>query len=177
MNLDASDQALDPQFFEGRVMVEITQWDWNLYVGFSPETVPIEYRFQGGLNYSRGLEIRGRVRAPSADRGKLIRIWLSPFGPDVGFGIDGLDSIGRFYRGRSEVDLSEYQASLYLPESALSPVVSCLSSIWRYLNFWTVDDGGDESPVSAFTFSATVHPNLLEWAGPELLLGSEADSP
>jgi hypothetical protein len=168
MNSDALKADLTAEFFEGRFMVEITQWDWNLYVGFSHEGVPIEHRFQGGLNYSRGIEIKGRIRAPRAHRGKPIRIWLSPVGPDVDFGVDGLDSIGRFYRRRSEADPSEYQVSLCLPESGLSPAISCLSSIWKYLDIWTVDDDDDEAPVAAFSFSASIHPNLVSWVGSEL---------
>jgi hypothetical protein len=131
----------------------------------------LEYRFQGGLNYSRGIEVIGRVRAPDPHRGKLMRIWLSPFGPETAFGTDGLDRVGQFYRDRSDEIGSDFQASLYLPEQALSPAVTCLSSVWRYLDIWIAEDQGDEAAVTAFSFSATIHPNLKEWAGADLEAG------
>jgi hypothetical protein len=57
--------APDAEFFNGRFMVEIEAWDWPIYVGISPDAIPPEYRFQGGLGYSRGIDITGRLRAPS----------------------------------------------------------------------------------------------------------------
>jgi hypothetical protein len=168
MTSDVANAALDAGFFDGRFMVEIRDWDWNLYLALSNPKVPKKYRFQGGLNYSRGIEIIGRVRAPSPHRGKLMRIWLSPFGSETTFGDGRLDRVGQFYRDRLEAIGADFEASLHLPESALSPAITCLSSVWRYLDIWIDEYQGDEAPVTAFSFSASIHPNLKEWAGVDL---------
>jgi hypothetical protein len=97
----------------------------------------------------------------------LIRIWLSPFGPDRDFSADGEESVGQFYRNRPDELGSRFQASLDLPESALLPALTCLGSVWKYLDLWTVDEG-PQVGVTAFCFSATIHPTLAGWAGPAL---------
>lgn len=171
MTTDVANAALDPGFFDGRFMVEIREWDWNLYLALSNPKVPKKYRFQGGLNYSRGVEIIGRVRAPNPLRGKLMRIWLSPFGPEIKFGAGGLDRVGQFYKDRLEAIGSDFEASLHLPEEALPPTITCLSSVWRYLDIWIGEYEGDEAAVAAFSFSASIHPNLKEWAGADLEAG------
>jgi hypothetical protein len=167
MDADLPKAALEPAFFDGRCMVEIVTWDWSLYVGLSPQSTPVEYRFQGGLNFSRGIEITGRVRAPSSHRGKTIRVWISPFGPGFEFGADALVDVGRLYKG-PEALKPDFQATLLLPEGALSATLTSLNSVWKYLDIWTADDGSDEVSITAFAFSASIHPNLADWAGPEL---------
>ena len=57
MTANEPNVALDPSFFDGRFMVEIREWDWNLYVALSHPKFPRKYSFQGGLNYSRGIQI------------------------------------------------------------------------------------------------------------------------
>ena len=169
MTTDASNVTEDEGFFDGRIMVEIAAWDWALYVGLlNQPSTPVEYQFQGGLNYSRGINITGRIRAPSSHRGELMRIWISPFGPGLDFGAEGLDNVGRFYRSRPDAPRPGLEASLLLPESALPQALTCLSSVWRYLDIWTAEAEGDEAPITAFSFSASIHPNLADWAGPEL---------
>jgi hypothetical protein len=168
MTSDVPNAAPDPAFFNGRFMVEIREWNWNFYLALSPSAVPMKYRFQRALNYSRGIEIIGRVRAPSQHRAKLMRIWLSPFGPKTVFGKKDLKWVGQFNRNFSDEFGCEFQSHLYLPEEALSPAVTCLSSVWRFLDIWIKEYAGDEAPVSAFSFSASIHPNLKEWAGDNL---------
>jgi hypothetical protein len=168
MSSDVPTAALEPGFFNGRFMVEIREWNWDFYLALSPAGVPVEYRFQGGLNYSRGIEIVGRVRAPNPHRAKPMRIWLSTFGPETRFGDGDLDRVGQFYRDRLGTSGPDFEASLHLPESALSPAITCLSSVWRYLDIWIDEYQGDEAAVTAFSFSASIHPNLAEWAGPDL---------
>jgi hypothetical protein len=168
MTSDAPNSAQDNAFFDGRFMVEIREWNWNFYLGLSHPQTPPEYRFQGGLNYSRGIEILGRVRAPKAHRGKMVRVWLSPFGPDIQYRSDGSPSVGQFYRDRPNADRSDFEASLHLPEEALSPTITCLGSVWRYLDIWIDEYDRDEARVTAFSFSASIHPNLAEWAGPDI---------
>ena len=75
MPADAPNTTLAPSFFNGRLMVEIEGWNWALTVGLSHPSTPPRYRFQGGLMYTRGIDIAGRIRAPSIHRGKQIRIF------------------------------------------------------------------------------------------------------
>src|ERR1700743_1487099 len=91
MTSDVPDHALDGAFFDGRLMVEIREWNWHFHLALSHPDIRAKYRFQRGLSYSRSIEIFGAVRAPHPDRGKLMRIWLSPFGPKITFGRNGLD--------------------------------------------------------------------------------------
>ena len=62
MTSDPSDPALDAAFFNGRFMVEIREWNWHFHLALSRPDVPVKYRFQRGLSYSRGIEIIGAVR-------------------------------------------------------------------------------------------------------------------
>jgi hypothetical protein len=168
MTSDVPNAALDPAFFNGRFMVEPREWNWNIYLALSHPEVPVEFRFQGGLSFSRAIEIIGRVRAPDPHKGKRARIWLSPFGPEVTFGGDGLDMVGQFYKDRPGADETDFEARLYLPEAALPPAVTCLGSVWRYLDIWIGKYEGYEAAVTAFSFSDSIHPNIAEWAGPPL---------
>ncbi|WP_397405170.1 hypothetical protein, partial [Phenylobacterium sp.] len=51
----------DPDALDNRLIIEILSWDWALHVGMAPDSVPQEQRHQGGLIYSRGLDINGRI--------------------------------------------------------------------------------------------------------------------
>jgi hypothetical protein len=90
--------ARDPRFFDGRILIDIETWDWNLRVAVSEPSKRLKSRFQG-LEYGRNFTIRGRVRAPSALRGKVLDVTLSPFGPKVLFGRNGLKEVGRLSVG------------------------------------------------------------------------------
>ncbi|MDB5453842.1 MAG: hypothetical protein JWO33_2420 [Caulobacteraceae bacterium] len=63
--------ALDPTFFEGRLLIDILSWNWNLHV-----TVPSEGGPQRSneFEYGRDFTISGRVRAPREVRGKSIKV-------------------------------------------------------------------------------------------------------
>jgi len=54
----------------------------------------------------------------------------------------------------------------------LSNALVCLGSTWEFLDIWTATDDAD-SAVTIFSFCAAIHPNIAEWAGPELELPSE----
>jgi hypothetical protein len=153
----------DPSFFAGRYLIEIVNWNWELHVGLSTESTPEEYRFQGGLNYSRGLNIEGHILAPKGDNGKVIGVWLYPMGPEVGFGPGHLDEVGQFHEYRDATRRRDFSASLLLPQDALAPAVTCLASVWKYIDIWTVDDPLDRASVTNFCFSRDIHKNLLPW--------------
>lgn len=152
-------------------MIEIEEWDWLLYVGLSHPSTPPKYRFQGGLMYTRGIDIAGRIRAPGVHRGKRVRVWISTFGPKVRFDLRSGD-VGRFHTDRLGEDGPPFDASLRMPEAALQDTLICLGSIWKFLDIWTVADQAG-SAITAFSFSAAIPPSIATWAGPELEPPSE----
>jgi hypothetical protein len=155
--------VFDPGFFNGRYLIEIERWDWNLHVALSPDATPPGQRFQGGLMYGRGLEIEGRILAPPPNRGQAIRVWTSNIGPEIDFTPQGQDDVGRLYNHRNKPGHRAYAATLLLPQDALPMAITCLASIWKYIHIWTVGEHNDEVQVTGFAFSADVHENLQPW--------------
>lgn len=164
METDQGDQSdLDPGPFENRYLIEIERWNWNLHVGLSAASTPMEHRFQGGLNYVRGFELTCGVLAPKAHAAKTLRVWLSPFGPDIQFGADALDDVGQLHHHADRRRGHDFSATLLLPESALPMTATCLGSIWKYLHVWVFDEADDHASISAYSFSSTVHKSLEPW--------------
>lgn len=157
------DAALDPRFFDGRILVDILAWDWNLRVAVAGLSARPKSRFQGGLDYGRDFKIQGRVRAPGPLRGKTIGVSLTPFGPKVLFGRNGLKEVGRLSVGTPGHDV-DFTATLMLPESASPSTATSLATTWKHLDLWTFDDTDEGARISAFSFSAAIHANLLDWA-------------
>lgn len=157
--------ALDPGFFDGRMMIDILAWDWNLRVAISPAAFRPKARFQG-LDYGRDFTITGRVRAPRELRGKTIKVTLSPFGPRVRFGRGGLKEVGRLTLLPLGGDL-DYRVTLMLPEEAIATTATSLASAWKHLDIWTFEEVPQDAMVSSYSFSAEIHPNLLAWANAE----------
>ena len=54
---------LDPRFFEGRLLIDILAWDWNLRLAINSKAMRTKARFQG-LDYGRDFIIQGCIRAP-----------------------------------------------------------------------------------------------------------------
>lgn len=157
--------ALDPGFFDGRFLIEIETWEPGLSVALSRKSIPEEYRSKDGLDHLRNFDIVGRIAAPKAHRGKSIRVWISPVGPEVRFGTESeeeRDEVGRlFYQPESRT--SDLSASLWLPESSLAFTVTCLASCWKFLHLWAFDEYDGEASVNRFSFSSNVHKNLDSW--------------
>lgn len=158
--------ALDPAFFEGRLLIDILAWDWNLRVAICSAETPPKSRFQGGLDYGRDFLVRGRVRAPKELRGRTIKVRLSPFGPKVRFGRGGLQQVGRLTVFPPAAD-TDFEAMLMLPESAIPAAATSLATIWKHIQLLTFDEGLEEAKVSAYFFAAEIHPNLQAWANAE----------
>jgi hypothetical protein len=155
--------ARDPRFFDGRILIDIEAWDWNLRVAVSEPSTRRKSRFQGGLDYGRDFKLRGHIRAPSAGRGKIVDVTLSPFGPKVLFGRNGLKAVGRLDVEKPGQD-ADFLATLMLPESAIPSTATSLASVWKHLDVWTFDATDEAAKISAFAFSAAIHPNLADWA-------------
>lgn len=154
--------ALDPSFFEGRLMIDILAWDWNLRVAINPNAMRPRARFQG-VDYGRDFTIHGRIRAPRELRGKTIKATLSPFGPKVRFGRGGLRQVGGLEVKAAGAD-HEFEVALMLPEEAISTTATSLASVWKHLSIWTFDEDVDSAKVEAYDFAADIHPNLRAWA-------------
>ena len=136
---DEGGAALDPSFFNGRLLIEILAWDWTLHVGLSHKLTPRKHRFQGGLDLERSIVLEGRILAPQDHRGHDVRVHFSPFGPGTKFGKRGMDRVGWFYLPRSAPEPRGYRASLLLPEADLTLLAVALSSTTKYLHLWTFD--------------------------------------
>jgi hypothetical protein len=149
--------ALDPTFFEGRFIVDILSWDWNLRVSATSAAG------HDGLDYGRHFTIMGRVRAPRELRGKTMKVTLSPFGPKVRFGRGGAQQVGLLTGPRTAAEF-DFEATLSLPEEATPTTATSLASIWKHLQMLTVDEGAQETKISAYFFGAEIPANLQAWA-------------
>src|SRR4051812_30331410 len=116
METEDEGAALHPSFFEGRLLVEILAWEWNLSVGLS-RVGPRKYRFQGGLDLVRTIRLEGRIQAPQEHRGRDIEVNVYPFGREMRFGRRSLKSVGSAVLPRSAAELASCRASLLLPEA------------------------------------------------------------
>lgn len=164
MEADNEDTArAGAPLLEGRFLIEIASWEGDLHVGLASQLTPREARFQGGLAFTRGLEIRGRVVAPKGSFARSINIWVSTFGPELQFGDDGLDEVGQFRTVAEDDRIHDLTATLLIPEAVLPFAATCLGSAWKYLHIWTFDEEDGRAGVSAFSFSSSIHENLRAW--------------
>ena len=162
---DRGGAALDPSFFEGRLLIEILTWDWTLHVGLSHKHTPRKDRFQGGLDLMRSIDVEGRILAPQEHRGHDVCVHFSPFGPRMRFGRRGLDRVGWFYLPRSAPEQRGYSASLLLPGADLTLLAVALSSTTKYLHLWTFDLDIDQANVRDYGLSSTISDKVKPWAG------------
>ena len=161
---DLPNAASHPGFFDGRLLIDILAWDWNLRVAVGEPVVTDSKSRSHGLDYGRDFTIHGRLRAPHELRGKTIKVTLTPFGPKVGFGRGGLQHVGAFTTPSEGFEL---EAVLMLPEDAITSTATSLGSRWKYLQIKTDDEGPDGTKASAYFFHARIHPNLEAWANAE----------
>jgi hypothetical protein len=152
--MSIEEAALGASSSEEEILVQIIEWDSELHMGLSSDLTPSNHKFQGGLGYVRGLRIDGRLLSPRRRCTRLIRLWLSPFGPDLKFGRGGLDEVGQINFDQPGSEKATVRATLLLPESALFSAVICMHSVWRYLRISTFDEHDGRASVSAFSFSA-----------------------
>jgi hypothetical protein len=145
-------------FFEGRLIIDILSWDWNLRVAINPAAMRSRSRFQG-LDYGRDFTIQGRIRAPRGLRGKAIKVTLSPFGPKVRFGRGGLGQIGTLEALPTGAE-HDFEATLMLPEDAIATTATSLASIWRHVQIHTFDEDLQGAKVSSLFFCAAIPPDL-----------------
>ncbi len=143
--------------YDDRFLVQISSWDWALHVGMAADHVPPEMRFQGGLLHSRGLYVEGTVLAPPEHRGKSIFLSLIVFGPDAEFGPGGLRDVGQLHEERGTARKADFSAILLMPQDALPGAMTCLASVWRFIDLWTGGDPSERASITDFAFGRTVH--------------------
>ena len=162
----AGDQADDGVTLgaDGQLWIEILSWDWNLAVALSSDLTPVEYRFQGGLNYSRSFELLGRIVAPRSHADETIRIWISPFDDDMRFGPDEMDEVGRLYLSPSPNNRADRAARLMLPADAVAPLGTSLSTVSKYLLIRIFDCRDAEASIDLYSFSSALPEHLRNTA-------------
>lgn len=161
-DLEPPNATSDPSFFDGRLMIDILAWDWNLRVATNQAVTRSKARSLV-LDYGRDFTIHGRVRAPREHRGKDIKVTLSPFGPKVRFGRGGLQQVGKLTVCPEGSDF-DLEAVLMLPEAAIASTAASLASTWKHLQIKTHDEGPGGAKASAYFFQARIPPNLEAWA-------------
>ncbi len=152
----AQDQSDGRAEMESEFRIEIFSWDWNLSVAISSDLTPAEQRFQGGLSYMRGFELWGRLATPETHQGKTVRIWISPFGPEITFGPDAIDEVGRLYLRPPATHNADWSVSLMLPENAIAPLATSLGTVSKYLFIRLFDVDAEEASIDFYSFSSTL---------------------
>ncbi len=135
-----------------RWWLEIVSWDLSLMVRMSTST-PTEYRFQGGLDYTRSLVLQCRVVNEGPFRGRQLGVWVSPFGPEMTFGPseDDLHDVGAIdLRPR---DPDRMNARLMIPAEAHALLATALASRTKYVLLETFDATPELEKVFGFLFS------------------------
>jgi hypothetical protein len=135
-------------------LVELRGSEGGLSVLPSPSGMPKKHRFQGGLNYSRMIEIDGRVLAPSNFGDRQMRIWLSQL-QEWDFDKHRPAYIGEIYDRTGELPGGGLEATMRIPKDAWLTAVECLNTIWRRLSFTAVDGDGNRMTIIAFSFSSS----------------------
>lgn len=138
-------------------IVELRRCDGGLHLLPSPPSVPKEHRFQGGLIYSRMIDIEGRVLAPHVLAGRSIRVWLSQL-QKWHFSREAPPYLGVLSDRANELPGGGLEASLYIPADAWLPTVECLGTIWKRLRMTGIDGDGVAMALVDFSFSSDEQP-------------------
>ena len=132
-------------------LIELRSCDGGLGVLPCPPSAPRAHRFQGGLIYSRMIDIEGRVLAPRGLADRPIRIWFDQQ-ESWRFSRRSPPHIGYLYDRTGELPGGGLEASLYIPKDAWIPAVDCLSAIWRRLRLTGVNGDGYRMRLVDFSF-------------------------
>lgn len=133
--------------------VELRGCDGGLSLLPCPPGVPKAHRFQGGLIYTRMIEIKGRVVAPRPILDRPIRIWLGQL-ERWHFSTREPPNIGDIYDRTGELPGGGLEAAIYIPKDAWSTSVLCLGTKWRRFDFTGVDGDGCRMRLVDFSFSS-----------------------
>lgn len=133
-------------------LVELRRSDGGLGVLPCPPSVPKAHRFQGGLIYSRMIDIEGRVLGPQGLAGRRMRIWLDQL-ESWHFSRRDPPHIGDIYDRTGELPGGGLETTLYIPKDAWPTAVYCLNTIWRRLKLTGAKGEGRRMTLVDFSFS------------------------
>jgi len=134
-------------------VVELLSVDGGLSLLPSPPGMPKPHRFQGGLIYSRMLNVEGRLVSPEPLAGRRIRLWIAPLerqplwrrrAPEIGY---ICDRTGDLPGGGLE-------AGIHIPEDDWLTSLHCLTTIWRSLRLAGIDGDGRQMRLAEYAFSS-----------------------
>lgn len=134
-------------------LIELRGYDGGLGLMPCPPSVPKAHRFQGGLIYSRMIEIEGRVVAPEGLAGRGMRIWLDQL-ESWHFSRSEPPQIGDIYDRAGELPGGGLETTLYIPKDAWLTATICLSTVWRHLRLTGADGDGRSMRLVDFSFSS-----------------------
>jgi hypothetical protein len=148
-------------------LVDLHGCDSGLGILPSPRLTPKKHRFQGGLLYSRMIEVDGRVLAPQGLADRRMRIWLSQL-EKWHFGRHEPPHIGAIFDRTGEVPGGGLETALYIPKDAWLTSIECLGMIWRRLSLTGVHGDGRRMTLVDFSFSSLPGSEILpERSGPQ----------
>ncbi len=133
--------------------VELEGCDGGLSLLPSPPQMPKAHRFQGGLIYTRTIEVTGRMTAPQPMSDRPIRIWLSQL-ERWHFSRREPPYIGDLCDRTHELPGGGLEAAIYIPKDAWSTSILCLGMKWRRFDFTGVDGDGRRMRLVDFSFSS-----------------------
>jgi hypothetical protein len=136
-----------------RLAIELSGLDGGLSLMPSHRLTPKAHRFQGGLNFSRAIELAGRIATPHGLAGRPIRLWLSQLGR-WNFGRHERPHIGDLYDRTGELPGGGLEATLYIPKDAWLSSMQCLGTVWRRLELTAVDGDGRRMTIVDCSFSS-----------------------
>lgn len=133
--------------------IELIRWDGGLHLLPGRSATPRRHRFQGGLVYSKMIEVQGKVLTPSELAARPIRIWLNPMQTsDITRGRPG--DIGYISDRTGQLPGGELEAFLKIPPDNWTTTMHCLSTVWRQLSLTGVNGDGRNMRLSEFSFSS-----------------------
>jgi hypothetical protein len=150
----------------GRVIIEITDWDWHLHVGMPHPSMPRSLLYQGWLSYTHGLEVQGRIVSPSAHHWKTVSFWLMDLAPKPRVTKSALaepmfQRVGHIGPTTSPDRRTDFSASAHLPQDALASTVTALGSVWKILQLSVVGDLDAGAAIDWYGFSRGIPPKLV----------------
>lgn len=144
---------MTPNADEARLVFQIESWDWPLFLGLAPALLPRAQRFQGGLVYSRSLDIVAKLVEPPSQGGKILRLSIMGFGPDVEFGPGSLEELGQIYYKEIGRGKNAFEGIAVIPNEALATSAFCLSSVWKFLHLAIRGDPTERAAITDLWFS------------------------
>jgi hypothetical protein len=166
----AESEIAPPRSQGARIIVEIADWDWHMFVGMPPPTMPTSALFQGWLTYTDSLEVQGRIVSPAAYHWKTVSFWISALPEKVRVTkadreLPAFQRVGHFGKTTSPDRRTDFSGSGYVPAKALSTAVTALGSVWKILQLSVVGDPHDGAAIDWFAFSRAIPPKLVRDGG------------